>query len=559
MRIGKSSCVSLIVTSLAVLMLSLTCSAGAAHAAEKSALDVIIENIVTGPNDVLHLDTSEESIYVRKMLRRFYKRRSFQPAWKDDNRLSKKANVLIEAIKKVNNQGLVPEYYHLASISNLMQREKYGKAGAEDLAMLDVLLTDAFLMLGCHFSAGCVNPVTVEAEWFLNRADMAVDIVLEDALDGNNLNESLSVLMPPQAEYFRLMNRFNKYRRIAVMGGWPALSSDKILKVGDHSKNIAELKDRLFTSGDLQYSGDGNVFDEDIEMAVYRFQERHGLKTDGIVGPSTFKALNVPVDARVKQMEVNLERMRWASRSMGHRYIVVNIADYNLRVIENSKTVMTMDVVVGKPYWDTPVFSKKMIYLVLNPSWKIPTNILKREILPKMKRKPEYLVEQGFRIYKGWSDDAEEIDPNGINWSEVKIREFKYKMRQDPGPMNPLGTIKFMMPNRFNIYLHDTPAQQLFSRNSRAFSHGCIRLKSPVELAQYLLQDDPEWSIESIIAAMDKGQELKVELPAPINVHVLYLTAWVDDNGILNFREDIYSRDERLYRAMKEIPEIRIN
>ncbi len=539
----------LILTSVIVPMLLFMSTAGVVQSGQQSSLAVLIEYIVAGSRDALHEETTDESIYVKQMLGRFYKRRDFQPAWIDRNRLTDKADVVIETIKKVDSQGLVPEYYHLEAISDLMVIEKDDDAGPEDLAMLDVLLTDAFLMLGCHFSAGCINPVTVESEWFLDRTDLAIDIVLEDALNENNLNESLRVLLPPQDDYFRLMNRLNQHREIAV-GGWTKISSKKILKIGDSGQSVAMLKERLAELGDLKYPGDESIYDEDVERAVNSFQERHGLDADGIVGPATFNALNVPVDQRVKQIEVNLERMRWASRSLGHRYIIVNIADYNLSLIENNKTVMSMEVVVGRPYWDTPVFSEKMLYLVFNPSWKVPTSIVRREILPKIKKSPEYLTEQGLKVVSGWADDAEEISPAVINWDEA----FRYKMRQAPGPLNPLGRVKFMMPNRFNIYLHDTPAKELFSKKSRAFSHGCIRIKYPVELVQYLLKDDPDWTREDIEDAIKKGEELKVKLMNPINVHILYLTSWVDDKGVLHFRNDIYSRDERLYQALKNIP-----
>ncbi len=559
MRIGKTINLMYAITSIIVLMLSLSPSAGAAQDEYSSTLPAVIKNIVSGSDDILHLDNSEDLIYVRKMLRRFYARKNYLPAWNDNGKISKKADSLIEAIEEISNQGLVPEYYHLEAIRDLMEKLRVDKVNLEELAMLDVLLSDAFLMLGCHLSAGCVNPVTVEAEWFLDRTDLAVDVVLEDALEGNNLNESLSFLLPPQAEYFRLMNTLNQYRKIAAKGGWSIVNDEKILEVGDRNESVAKFKERLLNSGDLKHLGDENVFNEDIETAVVRFQKRHGLKTDGIVGTETFRALNVPVDQRVKQIEVNLERMRWASRSLGHRYIVVNIADYNLRVIEHNETVMTMEVVVGRPYWDTPVFSEKMLYLVLNPSWKVPTSIVRREILPKIKKSPDYLASQGFQVVNGWMDDAEEIDWTTIDWAGMTAGSFKYKIRQAPGPLNPLGRIKFMMPNKFNIYLHDTPARELFSRNSRAFSHGCIRVKSPVELAIYLLQDDTDWTHENVMDAMEKGEELKIELQTPINVHVLYLTSWVDEEGILNFRDDIYGRDKRLYRAMKDMPIISTN
>ena len=261
-----------------------------------------------------------------------------------------------------------------------------------------------------------------------------------------------------------------------------------------------------------------------------------------------------PADRRMRQIEVNLERMRWTSRNLGHRYIIVNIADFTLDIIEHGASVMKMDVVVGKPFWHTPVFSGKMRYIIVNPSWNVPESIALEEVIPKVKHDPGYLEAQQIKIFKSWSDSAEEIDPETIDWTRIGDNHFPYAFRQMPGPLNPLGNIKFMLPNKYNVYLHDTPAKGLFSRNSRAFSHGCIRVRYPMSLAEYLLRDSQEWSRAKIQAAVDEGREQRINLPAPIDVHIVYLTAWVDNEGVLNFRNDVYGRDELLLKALKRSP-----
>jgi murein L,D-transpeptidase YcbB/YkuD len=273
-----------------------------------------------------------------------------------------------------------------------------------------------------------------------------------------------------------------------------------------------------------------------------------------VVGPKTIRELNVSVEERVRQIELNLERLRWSFRNLGSQYILVNIADYRLEVVEDGKTVLAMKVIVGKPYWHTPVFSAEMTYLEINPTWNVPDSILQDDLLPKIKNDPTYFTEQDFTVLDGWGENAERIDPLFIDWTTVSGEDFPYRLRQEPGPRNPLGRIKFMFPNEFNVYLHDTPHRALFEKNVRTFSHGCIRLSQPIDAAVYLLQNDHEWTKEKILEAVDSGETQIVRLKHPVRVHILYLTAWVDTNGLVQFREDIYSRDERLDKALKKPP-----
>ena len=230
-------------------------------------------------------------------------------------------------------------------------------------------------------------------------------------------------------------------------------------------------------------------------------------------------------------MELNLERLRWILGNPEQRSIVVNIANFELNVIENGKSVLSMKVIVGKPYWRTPVFTAKMTYLVINPSWNVPDSIARREILSKIRKDPHYLEKQKMRVLRQQGYREYEINPETIDWSQVTARALSYRFRQEPGPLNPLGQIKFMFPNRFSVYLHDTPSRRLFSKNVRTFSHGCTRIEKPIELAEHLLRDAPGWTREKILAAIEKGTEQKVLIPHPLNVHFLYLTAWVDEVG----------------------------
>ena len=499
-------------------------------------------------------------IHSPKMLRRFYKTGDFRNAWSANAKSFKQAQILLNIIEDVDSHGLIPEFYHIDKIKSLMKYPKctLNTAGLKprDLAELDILLTDAFLSLVCHFSGGCVAPLIADTEWHTNQNDINIDKILEAALSENHIQKSLNQLLPSQEGYARLRRSLQLYRKIETDGGWPKVRSSKIFRKGDRTVQINNLRDRLIVSGDLEEDNkeDSAVFDQALEHAVISFQERHGLNNDGIAGPVTVEALNVPAETRVRQIELNLERMRWTSRNLGHRYIIVNIAGFKLDVIENDATIMSMDVIVGKPYWHTPVLSETMNYIVINPSWNIPDSIAVEEVLPGIQEDPDYLNKRNIKIMSSWSDDATEINSKTVKWFEITEDDFHYKLIQKPGPSNPLGNIKFMFPNKYNVYLHDTSGKGLFSRNVRSFSHGCIRIERPLDLAEYLLSDNPVWSRKKILKSIKTRKTQFVSLSKPMRIHLLYLTAWVDEQGILQFRNDIYGRDEQLYMALLKRP-----
>jgi murein L,D-transpeptidase YcbB/YkuD len=489
----------------------------------------------------------------------FYKRRNFQPAWMGHDGSYPQADSLIGALHNSNREGLRPEDYHLKSLELLLKeirgsQTENNTSSIEKKADLDLLLTDAFLLYGAHLLAGRVNPETIHSEWIAYNPNKDLVHSLQSALNSNQIEKTLLDLRPSHPGYTRLQKTLSVYRELTRKGGWQTVSAGPALQKGDRGERVSQLFRRLLISGDHE-PGDSSppdLFTEALDASVRRFQKRNGLKQDGIVGPRTLAAMNVPAKERLRQIELNLERWRWIPRDLGNRYILVNIADFKLSVVDNDKTAISMRVVVGRNYRRTPVFSEEMIYLVLNPVWNIPQTIAVNDILPKIQTDSEYLSRQKIRVLENWRKGAPELEPQFIDWASLNEQNFSYRLQQEAGPRNALGRIKFIFPNEFAVYLHDTPQQQLFEKNIRDFSSGCIRVEKPMELARFLLKDDLHWTDEKIMETIESGDEAVIPLRAPIPVHILYWTAWVDADGLVNFRNDIYERDTPLDRALQE-------
>lgn len=505
------------------------------------------------------LTVGEEIIHASVVLLRFYEQRIYSPAWINDEGPIPQIYTLINVVSEADKEGLRPQDYHQDKIKAILRevrqsQEKKRPFYIQRLVDLDLLLTDAFLIYGSHLIAGKVDPEKIDAGWIASRREKDLAQIIEIALSKNQIEEAMESLLPQHPGYRRLRQALAHYRNIALNGGWLSIAEGPKMQKGDKGERIIELRRRLLATGDLGFlkEKDTNLFDDELEQAVRLFQEKHGLDVDGIVGSSTVAALNVPVNERIHQIELNMERWRWLPQELGLHYILVNIANFELDVVRKNDLMMTMRVVVGKAYRRTPVFSAKMTYLVLNPYWHIPKNIAIEDILPLIRKDISYLGKQKIRVFQGWGAEEEEVDPENIDWEKVDAKSFHYRLRQDLGPWNALGRVKFMFPNRFNVYLHDTPSKELFAKTSRTFSSGCIRIEKPVELAVYLLQDDPSWTRENILAAIDRGAEQTIRLKEPVLVHLLYWTAWAEEDGSIQFRNDIYSRDKRLYEALRE-------
>lgn len=502
-----------------------------------------------------------ERIYASSTLPQFYYARLFEPAWSGERGPLPRARELLAALRAADREGLVPEHYHLAAIEQTLadaarRRAASGEWDARTLADLDLLLTDGFMIYGSHLLSGRINPETIDPEWRASRRGNDFAVVLEEALAAGNVTGALERMKPPQAGYAHLKRALERYRRLAAQGGWPTVDSGPILRRGDTDPRVERLRTRLILAGDLRDSEpeSAGLFDADVEAAVRRFQQRHGLAITGQVGPATLSHLNVPVERRLEQVLLNLERWRWLPQDLGRRHILVNIAAFTLDVFEEDSVVLHMRVMVGRIFRRTPVFSGRMTYMVLSPFWHVPHNLAVADQLPLIQRDAGYFERVGMRVFQGWGAETREIDPATVDWSQLSARNFPYRLRQDPGPANALGRVKFMFPNRHAVYLHDTPARELFDRPDRAFSSGCIRIELPLELAEYLVAGDARWTRQRLAAGMRAASETDVQLRRPIDVHLLYWTAWADAEGAIHFRNDIYERDLRVARAMAAPP-----
>jgi murein L,D-transpeptidase YcbB/YkuD len=499
-----------------------------------------------------------EPVYASDALPGFYVRRLYRPAWEDKHGPTRSVYDLVNALRRADLEGLRPEEYHLAAIETLLAAVRAdvrsgGLIYPDRWAELDLLLTDAFLVYGSHLLAGRVNPETLMPEWVANRRGADLAAVLETALASGDVAGTLATLAPPQRGFRQLREALVYHRAVAARGGWPTIPSGATLKRGDYGPTVAALNERLRLGGDLGAAvlKDARSFDETLEQALMRFQRRHGLTATGAMDEATRAELNVSAERRVEQLELNLERWRWLPQDLGRRHIIVNIAAFELEVVEEEAVVLAMRVVVGLPFHHTPVFSETMRYLVLNPYWYVPDSIAVQEMLPRIQHDLSYLAPQKMRVFLGRGMEALEVDPATVEWSKINPDDFPYRLIQDPGPVNALGRIKFMFPNKFNVYLHDTPARPLFDETQRDFSHGCIRIQKPIELAEYLLQKDPRWNRDALLRTLDEAVDLTVPLPEPMPVHILYWTAWADEDHTIQFRRDIYDQDAPLLEAMR--------
>jgi murein L,D-transpeptidase YcbB/YkuD len=521
------------------------------------------------------LYVGKDPLRTAAMLTRFYEGRGYQPAWTSSAGVLPIVDTFLQVLQEeAEREGLQANDYHLAKIKATLT-EMHSRTGVAKplspniLVDLDFLLTDACLRYSADVSLGDVPLDALDEKWFEKNGEVDLVPALQTALQTNTIEAALRSFPPQQEGYVKLREVLAQYRTIAAQGGWPTIPTGLTLQLGDRGERIIRLQGRLYASGDLTTmplpsvttpvntasmkehgvvsvpSEGGSFFDEITEQAVKNFQHRHNLSVTGVVNGETLTALNVTVDIRARQISRNLERWRRLPYDLGKRYIAVNVPDFMLEVVENDQPVMDMKVVVGKMMAErsTPTFSAPMTYVVLNPYWNVPKTIAEKELFPLSRKNPKYFARNNFTVRRIPVGTKQVPDPNAIDGSMISVQTYQYFLRQGPGPKNALGRVKFMFPNPHSVYLHDTPSKDLFNRTVRAFSHGCIRVEKPIELAEYLLQGTPKGSRSSILATLKRNKEQTVWLPEPVPVHIQYWTAWVEDDGSLQFRNDLYGYD----------------
>lgn len=490
-----------------------------------------------------------EALHSGLALARFYQDRAYQPVWSDGLQLLPVAEELLTALPTVAEEGMDPQTYHLPALVERSRR--FHTLPTSDLAAeLDLLLSDAFMHLAADSLRGRIAPASVDRKWHIPREEGDPVRMLKQALAGGHIRDSLQALLPQDSAYAALRCAWQNYRRLAAAGGWPQLQIKPSLRPGAMGPEVLGLRQRLVMTDDLLVEAPSDEsFDSELEGAVRHFQTRHGLVVDGVVGPATLAALNVPAAQRVRQLAVNLERWRWLPRQFGERYLRVNIPAFDLDLVEKGETVLTMRVIVGRQLRPTPAFVGRMTYLVLNPYWHVPRRLAVEDLLPKMQADAGYLRKEEIEVL---TPGGQRLDPTIIDWWRLSAGNFPYSLRQRPGRKNALGKIKFIFPNAYDIYLHDTPSRKLFARDQRSFSSGCIRVEKPFELAQWLLQDSPQASLAALEESLKTAVNAVVPLPSSLPIYLIYLTAWVGGDGTVNLHSDLYQRDHRLDLALRQ-------
>lgn len=477
-----------------------------------------------------------------------YSERKYSPIWIEDYDLNESGEQLIQTLSDAVQQGLDPQDYEADEIQWLLRTIRLFSvddhiARTEMLWKLETVLTKNFFKFADHLTAGRISPEAVNGKWYLTDHRHSLTSLMSDALE-RGVSATFTKIASGHDGYTPLFKALASYRTIQTQHGWPIISDGPLLGSGSHGERVRALRRRLSATKDLKSDPDNNVFNKEVVEAVRRFQQRHGLTVDGLLGPVTLKELNVPVEARIKQILINLERRRWMPRGLGKDYVYVNIPDYMLTAFLDGKEGMRMRVIVGKPMSQTPIFSDTIEYVVFNPYWYVPRSIATEEIFPKFREDPLYLQTKNYELVD-WDEQVLESDLFTLENLENNI----VRLRQRPGPSNALGLVKFMFPNDHAIYLHDTPADYLFDESERDFSHGCIRIEDPRAFAEFLLGET--YTPEKITEIYKTQKREVVDMSQTVPVYIVYFTSWVDNDGLINFREDIYGHDERLWQALK--------
>ena len=480
---------------------------------------------------------------IRPALAAHYLRDGATPFWVGTNRMTP----FLQRLADAADDGLNPADYPIDALIDL--RDSLEPDDADTAAATELYFAAFFVSYATDLKIGRTTPQKVDPRLFRSRRTVDVLRILNDLSASGDPVAFLAGFESQNPHYQALKRMLALYRAMTESMEWPAIPTGENIEPGASDARIPQIRERLVLMGDHPGGVEGDVYDPSTALAMKSFQSRHGLEAKGLIGKQTILALNVPPEERARQIMLNMERWRWMPENLGEHHFMVNLAAFDMREIENDDLVDRMDVVVGAVATQTPEFSDDLEYVEINPTWTVPYSIATREMLPKLRRNA-YAYSSDFEVFangklSSWS---------GINWNAYGPGKFPFTFRQKPGPKNALGKVKFMLPNPHNIYLHDTPAQDKFLATSRAFSHGCIRLSRPMDLAYRLVGEIAGWPKPKIDAAFASGKTTRVSLPQLIPVHLVYATAFEGDGGILEFRPDIYGRDRKLDAALAGRP-----
>jgi murein L,D-transpeptidase YcbB/YkuD len=486
-------------------------------------------------------------------LRALYESRNFEPLWFAADGSSARALRLTELLRDAPALGLLPADYKIADLDRLRRA-----ADARGLAEVELGLSRAAARFAADLAGGRVASVTLPAD--IRIAPRAVDLagVLRELARADDPARVFDALAPRDPAYVELLAALAELRAIKARGGWRNVDPrGGTLEPDAADPRVPALRRRLaVTDGAMAEPPDAvnpEHYDPALAEAVKRFQRRHGLVVDGRVGPRSFAALNRTVDQRIAQVSVNLDRIR-AQAPRGPAFIEVNVPAFELRAFENGEVKLEMDVIVGRARRATPIFSTRVTEIIFNPPWTVPAKLVREDMLPRLRVNPQALADQGFKVFRGWGEERVEIDPRQVDWRKVSPRAMPYTMRQEPGPKNALGQVRFTMPNTFDVFMHDTPDRHYFRRTDRALSSGCVRVERPIDLVEWVLRNTPHWNREAIDAAdaEDRTRHVPVHGGQP-QVHLVYNTAFVE-NGVLQLRDDIYGLDALFVAGIEKRP-----
>ncbi|MBE9529800.1 MAG: L,D-transpeptidase family protein [Proteobacteria bacterium] len=485
------------------------------------------------------------------VLPKLYEQRDFRPAWTNPRNVEG----LLRIIGEMDREGLYPADYHQEKLGDLKQQlEQTDNPAPELLADFDIALSDALTRIVYHILFGKVDPERLDANWNIYREieDIEPATWLQNLINSQDIYQALREIMPDERFFVVLRKGLEEYRTIAENGGWPTIPEGPVLKKDMSDERIPLIRQRLQITGDLKDSQNlqDQFFDDALFEAVQHFQNRHGLNPDGVIGKNTLETMNVSVQKRIEQILVNLERGRWVYRDIDDEFILVNIAGFKANYIGDNKLVWKARAQVGKDYRRTPIFKAELKYLVFNPTWTVPPTILKKDVLPAIKRDSTYLEKKNMKVI---DRSGKPVNPASLDWSKYTGKNFPYSIRQEPGPSNALGRVKFIFPNKHFVFLHDTPSKELFERETRTFSSGCIRVENPFHLAEALLKNPEKWNLNKIEQLIETGKTKTVYLNKPIPVLLLYATAFhtLDDDNV-HFRNDVYDRDQAILKELQE-------